>query len=235
MCSVLFAWQAFDEVPIVLAANRDERYDREAEGPRLLCADPLVLAPQDHDAGGTWLGVNEHGLVIAIANRPDGPEGERSRGLLVRDLLTSDTSDEARTYLAALLGDHTYAGFYLLIADPSEAFFVTWNGTLDGHELERGVHVLDNGGLDGHAERVRAVRDDMTVASDEAPEAWRDRAEAMLASHEPELCRHGDDHGTVSATTVTVATADEHELSMRHAPGPPCETAFEEVVPEGHI
>lgn len=229
VCSLLLAWQVIEGTPVAIAANRDEAYDRPARGPRLLCAEPKVIAPVDERAGGTWLGVNDRGLVVAIANRRDGPEGERSRGQLVRDVLTSDSADEGRAFLASVLGEHTYAGFHLLLVDPVDAFYVTWDGTLDGHELTAGVHVLDNAGFDEAAGIPRTVRGHLEVRPGESPETWLERAVDVLADHELGLCRHGDDFGTVSTSTVAVDTNGDHDVSFRYADGPPCETPFEDV------
>lgn len=226
---MLLAWGVIEGTPIALAANRDEAYDRPSRGPRLLCAEPKVIAPVDERAGGTWLGVNDRGLAVAIANRRDGPPGERSRGQLVRDVLTADTADEARTFLASVLGDHTYAGFHLLIVDPVDAFYVTWDGTLEGRELTEGVHVLDNNGLDEDAEIPRTVRGDLEVGPGESAETWLERAVDVLADHDLGLCRHGDEFGTVSTSTVAVGVNGEPNVSFRYADGPPCETAFEDV------
>lgn len=235
MCSLLFALNAIEDAPVLLAANRDEAYDREATGPRLLSADPRVLAPVDQRAGGTWLGVNEFGLVVAIANRDDGPEGERSRGQLVRDLLATDTADEARTYLASLLAEHTYAGFHLVIVDPREGFYVTWNGEVDGCELAVGIHVLDNTGLDEAADIPREVRADLEAGVGEAPDAWLDRAVGYLSNHTHGLCHHGDGYGTVSASTIAVRTDGDITIEMTHADGPPCESVFEPTSLDSHL
>lgn len=234
VCSLLLAWHAIPGAPLALAATRDEAYDRAATGPRLLCADPKVIAPVDDRAGGTWIGVNDNGLVVAIANRREGPTGERSRGLLVRDLLTADNADEARTFLAALLGEATYSGFHLLIVDPDDAFYVTWAGNLDGHELNPGVHLLDNDGLDEAADIPRTVRGDLEPNAGESGDGWLDRAAAYLADHEHDLCRHGDDFGTVSASQIAVGDAVDH-ITFRYADGPPCTAAFVDATPEGHI
>ena len=234
MCSLLLAWQAVDDAPIILAANRDESYDRPATGPRLLTADPRVLAPVDQTAGGTWVGVNEHGLVVAIANRDSNIDGERSRGQLVRDLLGTDTADEARTFLASLLGEHRYAGFHLLVVDPSDVFYVTWDGSVDGHELSTGVHVLDNQGLDEAADIPRTIRGDLEPGPGETADGWLERAIAQLRSHEHDICRHGDDFGTVSSTTIAIRTDNGPRIDIGHASGPPCEHPFKYTSLDSH-
>ena len=46
-------------------------------------SDPRILGGRDEKAGGTWLAVNEHGVVAGLTNRP-APDGadpaRRSRG-----------------------------------------------------------------------------------------------------------------------------------------------------------
>lgn len=235
VCSLLLAWQAIDGAPILLTANRDEAYARTATGPRLLSADPRVIAPVDGRAGGTWLGVNEHGLVVAIANRDDGPDGERSRGQLVRDLLATDTADEARTFLASLLAEHTYAGFHLLLVDPREAFYVTWDGALDGRALATGVHVLDNAGIDEAAGIPRTLRGALEPAAGEGADAWLARAVERLGDHDLGLCHHGDEYGTVSLSTVAVETDPATAIRFGHSAGPACEADVAVTSLDSHL
>ena len=60
----------------MVAANRDEHYDRPSAPPALLHADPAILAGRDLRAGGTWLGVTAHGLLAGILNRRWSPTGK---------------------------------------------------------------------------------------------------------------------------------------------------------------
>src|SRR3954447_20357315 len=89
MCLLALFYRAVGDAPVVVGANREEFYARGGLPPRLLGGRPAVLAGLDPAAGGTWLGVNEHGLLVALTNRPKSavPPRPRSRGLLVRDLL----------------------------------------------------------------------------------------------------------------------------------------------------
>ena len=78
-----------DDAPVVVAANRDERLDRPAYPPHLLNNSPRVIGPQDEKAGGTWIGYNEHRLLVGILNRWTDAElaGERSPSLRRRPTL----------------------------------------------------------------------------------------------------------------------------------------------------
>ena len=77
--------------PVILAANRDEREDRPWLPPARHWPDrPEVTAGMDELAGGSWLGLNDHGVVAGILNRVGtlGPQtGKRSRGELVLEAL----------------------------------------------------------------------------------------------------------------------------------------------------
>ena len=71
----------------VVAANRDESLGRPAAPPAEV--EPGIVAGRDLEAGGTWLGVNRHGLFVAVTNRgqPARTPESRSRGLLALEAL----------------------------------------------------------------------------------------------------------------------------------------------------
>ena len=98
MCTVVILRRPEHRWPILIAANRDEMLDRPWSPPARHWPDRAeVVAGRDELAGGTWLGVNDHGLVAAVMNRPGslGPaDDKRSRGELVLEAL--DHADAAR-------------------------------------------------------------------------------------------------------------------------------------------
>ncbi len=70
MCTVVLLSRPGAAWPLLLAANRDERLDRAWQPPaRHWPEQPDVLAGRDCSAGGTWLGINDRGLVAAVLNR----------------------------------------------------------------------------------------------------------------------------------------------------------------------
>ena len=89
MCLLALFYRVVEDAAVVVGANREELYRRGGEPPRLHDGPPRFVAGVDPVAGGTWLGVNEHGVLAAVTNRPKDrrPDRPRSRGLLVRDLL----------------------------------------------------------------------------------------------------------------------------------------------------
>ena len=87
MCVLTLLVGRFPEYPLIVAANRDESYARNAFPPREL--EPGIVGGQDGQSGGTWLGINKFGMFCAVTNRETPvttPEG-LSRGLLTLEAL----------------------------------------------------------------------------------------------------------------------------------------------------
>jgi hypothetical protein len=76
-----------------VVCNRDERRTRPPAGPPRIWSTEVSRAiyPQDPVSGGTWIGVNDGGLVVALLNRTTSPGAQRqaplSRGSIVPRLL----------------------------------------------------------------------------------------------------------------------------------------------------
>ena len=248
VCTLTLAWQAFADAPVVVAANRDEALDRPSEPPTRVDGSsntPGFLAPRDTEAGGTWVGVNDAGVFVGITNRWVEVEGggERSRGLLVRDALGERSAEAATRTVEDALREHRYEGFNLVLADATAAILVEWDGRSRVRNLSPGVHVVVNVGADGEffeparrpemgpqqADNASRVREALWPEPGERPEAWLDRAAAVLADHDYGVCVHDDDgrFGTRSSSLVTVY--DDGRVDYQFAPGPPCQTPYEAV------
>ena len=91
MCTLVILRRPEHAWPVVIGANRDEMIGRPAMPPGRHWPDRMeVVAGLDLHAGGSWLGVNDWGVVAAVLNRRGslGPEaGLRSRGELVLEAL----------------------------------------------------------------------------------------------------------------------------------------------------
>ena len=135
MCTVVILRRPGHPWPLILAANRDEMLDRPWLAPGRHWPDrPEVVAGKDETAGGSWLGLNDHGVVAGVLNRVDslGPApGMRSRGELVLEALDHADASTAANYLSRL--DPTaYRSFNLVIADNRDAFWLRNLGTEAG-------------------------------------------------------------------------------------------------------
>ena len=63
MCLLLFAFKAHPSYKLVLAANRDEYYDRPTSPAAYWEDAPDILSGRDLRAGGTWLGITRSGRI----------------------------------------------------------------------------------------------------------------------------------------------------------------------------
>jgi len=70
VCTVVLLRRPTHAWPLILGANRDEMADRAWLPPARHWPDRRrVVAGLDRLAGGTWLGVNEFGVVATVLNR----------------------------------------------------------------------------------------------------------------------------------------------------------------------
>jgi uncharacterized protein with NRDE domain len=71
MCLILFSLNAHPNFPFILAANRDEFYERPATTAHFWKDAPLLLAGRDEQGGGTWCGITRNGRFAALTNYRD--------------------------------------------------------------------------------------------------------------------------------------------------------------------
>ncbi|MFC7333875.1 NRDE family protein [Rhodocista pekingensis] len=141
MCSVVILRRPGHPWPVVLGANRDERLDRPWKPPARHWPDREdVVAGLDEAAGGSWMGLNDAGLVACILNREGTlgrEDGKRSRGELVLEALDHADADAAARALSHLdVG--AYRPFNLVLADNRDAFFLSHRGESHRGERPRG-------------------------------------------------------------------------------------------------
>jgi hypothetical protein len=131
MCTVVVLVRPGHAWPIMLVANRDESIDRAWDMPAAWWPEhPNVIAGRDRTAGGTWMGLNAHGMTAAVLNRPGslGPAaGKRSRGELPL-LALSETSARSAVEVITKLDSGLWRGFNLVIADREGATFIRGAG-----------------------------------------------------------------------------------------------------------
>jgi uncharacterized protein with NRDE domain len=153
MCLILFAWKTNQDTPLVVAANRDEWHRRPAAAATWWSSHPEILAGQDLEARGTWLGVTRAGKFAAITNfrepslkKSAAPVYVNSRGQLAVDYLIGQQSP--REYLDELAAHASdYNGFNLLLADQENMFcFSSVENKIE--KVEPGIHGLSNRALD---------------------------------------------------------------------------------------
>ena len=244
MCTILLAWRCHPDMPIILAANRDELIARASAPPGVLSTTPLVMGGRDLVAGGTWLGVTVGGTVCAVTNRhpvdgtPKAPDPtRRSRGEIPGALLTGVHAQDVPARLAVLgPGRYNPVNVVWVSADRALIAEVDDSGPVRVIDLQPGAHVLTTSDLDDSAiPKVAMLRAgmDSALAAGGAPGELLLRMRVLLASHSSPTgravdaaCIHGDVYGTVSASSVL---AGSRAVAYEHAPGRPCVTPFARV------
>ncbi|MGH7806199.1 MAG: NRDE family protein [Candidatus Binatia bacterium] len=240
MCTLAVYSRSFREYPLVIAANRDEFYDRESLEPALLPGELAVYCGRDGIHSGTWLGVNAAGVAAALLNRrtqnPPDPR-RRSRGLLCMEALAHRTAGSAAAALS-VMSTADYNPFNLLIADAEDVWIVSNpSSRLLRTRLQPGLHLLTNLDVDDpECPRIAASTQRFAaLVPAEAEEGGADeivaRLQSVLSSHDIALdprdavlgnglCVHLETFGTRSSTILLL---DRHgKWTYRHCSSAPC-------------
>ncbi|GAB5453159.1 MAG: NRDE family protein [Halioglobus sp.] len=150
MCLLILAHRCSEDYPLVVAANRDEFHARPTAASHFWPDYPHVLAGQDLELGGTWMGVTRGGRFAAVTNFRDPARtaaAPRSRGELPLGFLTGHATPEEYLSNVANAADE-YAGFNLLVGHGKELWYFD---NSDGHnpaQLAAGIYGLSNARLD---------------------------------------------------------------------------------------
>jgi hypothetical protein len=249
MCTVVILRRPGHDWPLILAANRDEMLSRPWLPPARHWPDRAdVVAGLDQLAGGTWMGMNESGVLACILNRHGtlGPAtGKRSRGELVLEALDHADAADAAEALAAV--DPTaYRPFNMVIADNRDAW---WIAAREGArvatkaEIGAGVSMLTAGDLNDMSERRIALfhpRFSTAPHPDPARGDWKFWSDLMSSKGQPDapydamnfLMDSG--FGTSSSSLVALPSPESlHEKNLKpiwlFAAGRPDSAAFRPV------
>lgn len=243
MCLILFAYQQNPSYPLIIAANRDEFFDRPTQSAHFWNDSPSVLAGRDLLGGGTWMGMTRCGRFAAVTNYREPrevPAQARSRGLLCSDYLQTDVGMDE--YLQSLADQRQlFAGYNLLIGDfsnPRSPRLGYFSNRLSGPPilLSPGVHGISNGLLNDHWPKVDTGKcalesqlsadtsalldillDSETAAPGELPDTGIEKLlEEQLSARFIKM----DNYGTRSSTILRIDRRGQTEwLEQTFAPG----------------
>lgn len=254
MCTIVLLRRPSHDWPLILGANRDEMTDRPWRAPGRHWPDrPEVVAGLDAVAGGTWLGVNNAGVVAMVLNRRGslGPcPGLRSRGELPLEALDHATARDAAAALADI-DPAAYRSFNLVVADHREAFWLCsrFGGPsrgrlppVEAHPLPSGLSMITASDRNDPASpRIRAFLPRFEAAAPPDPDrddwaAWADLLASRLHDVDagPEgamtiVTKRG--FGTVSSSLVAIGrpAGGKARIVWRFAAGRPGEVPFTPV------
>ncbi len=192
----------------VLAANRDEDYERATKPAHVWEDAPDVVGGRDALHGGSWLAVSRRGRFAAVTNLRGAVQRSRSRGLLVSAFVKSEESPETFAANVAREAEH-YAGFHLIVGEFGKSIvYVASDADEPPRALERGVYGFSNAPLGEHWPKVSIaiakLQEDPGVSEllrflNTPRNTGRVEEEVFIA---------GDRYGT-RASTVVIATMDQ--------------------------
>jgi len=248
MCTFLLLRRPGHAWPVLIGANRDEMIDRPWLPPARHWPDrPEVVAGLDQLAGGSWLGLNDHGLVAAVLNRRGtlGPAaGRRSRGELVLEAL--DHADAAAAAEAlSWLDVRAWRPFNLVLADNRDAFCLSHRGEgarVQLQPLPPGLTMVTAFDANDPADpRIRHFLPRFAAAALPEPEQGRwHEWQALLACREPESGAEASDamcfalpsgFGTRSGSLLALPSDQQraHKPQWLATAGTPDATSWQKV------
>ncbi len=249
MCTLVILRRPGHRWPLLIAANRDEMLDRPWRNPARHWPDRAgVVAGRDMLAGGSWLGLNDEGVVAGVLNRvgslgtaPD----KRSRGELVLEALDHADAAEAATALADLDG-RAYRPFNLIVADANEAFWLRHDGGRPVFmEIPEGLSMFTaHERNDAASPRIRTHLPAFEAAPPPEParglwQSWETllarKAEAGAESQAAMCVAPAGGFGTVNASLIALPRPGPSRTGpvWRFAAGPPDRNLFVPVDLEG--
>jgi uncharacterized protein with NRDE domain len=249
MCLLVVLSRVIPGAPLVVAANRDEWFERPALVMTSLSETPRIRGGRDERAGGTWLATSESGLVAGLTNVPmisPSTVPKRSRGELPLLLARIPGAHEAARALQSSIRSEEFNPCWMFCGDRDALLYLDLSaaGPPRVESLEPGIHILENRplGPSPKTDFVRALLGDPPFDV----EALNRRLESLLASHEippaartsrdarrletAAVCVHAGPYGTRSAQIVIVP--DRGAPRIRFTAGPSCTHPWQELPPE---
>jgi uncharacterized protein with NRDE domain len=173
VCLLFIAYKSHPRYPLIIAANRDEFYNRPSQAASFWEERPDVLAGRDLKGGGTWLGITRGGRIAAITNFRDLGAlkvNAPSRGLLVGDyLLGNDDPEEYLRDLKDRAG--AYSGFNIVVGQVDElCYFSNMDSTI--LKIPEGFHGMCNNFINTpwpKVERAKALLGSIISEHEELP------------------------------------------------------------------
>jgi uncharacterized protein with NRDE domain len=243
---------------LLVAANRDERLDRPAEPLTLLRSNgPRTAGGRDLMAGGTWLAVNDHGVVAGLTNKP-AEEGrdpsKRSRGEIPLALTAAVKATDSVASFQRSASPRDYNPCWALVGDRRSLHYVdvTQSDRVRSVDLSPGIHVLENKAMEEPSDKaahvlrllgdVRKLRVDQVQALlrrvmtdhqiNQAPADDSDRAQ--LASRASACCVHAEQYGTRSSMLIRLPASPSKPPEIWASDGAACTHPLLKAAPFDH-
>lgn len=227
MCTLVILRRPGHKWPLIIATNRDEMAGRPWRAPARHWPDrPEITAGIDEVGGGSWLGINDYGLVAGMLNRMGtlGPQDDkRTRGELVLEALDHAEATVAKDAMLEI-NPAAYRPFNMVIADAYHAFWLCLKDgakKVEASPIPTGVSMLSAFDLnDNKSPRIAHYLPLFKNAAEPDPGAaidgWDDWVKLMASNHSPsgepvdamfinEIPVNGGGFGTRSTSLVAIS------------------------------
>ena len=229
-------YQTVKDAPILIATNREESFSRTFQPPRIQSGRPRVVCGIDRKTGGTWAGINQHGMFVAVLNCPKRSASyePRSRGLLCKELLSCRTAEEAIERAVRELETGCYAGGHYICVDRASGGVVYGGNEIDVQFLKPGLHLLSASKMDDPEDsRQEFVRRLLTLHRLDSPVAFLAVASQTISRAPDPMGRRGviinePDYGTVCSMLVSLTERTQKSI-MQFANGAPNSKPYEDA------
>lgn len=223
MCILFVAVNQHKDYPLIIAANRDEFFNRETAQSCVWDGGQGIIAGKDLQAGGSWMGVNKHGYIASITNIRD-PQKINPKAITRGELVSHYLQKPVNNYHQTLTTNRdNYNGYNLLFGQwnklavynnhldqlqpLTEGYYGLSNASLNSPwpKINKGVGKLKEYCQDGHdinPDILFKLLLDKTLAADEdlpqtgIPIDWERRLSSIFIL--------GEEYGTRSSTVLKI-------------------------------
>jgi hypothetical protein len=238
MALIAVQYKLVPEAPVLVAANREERYSRPSLPPSIQSGKPRVLCGIDKEAGGTWLGVNQNGLFVGVSNRKKEMPTfiSRSRGQLCLDLLRAESARQALDICMDEVNTGKYQGANYIFADAESGWAVHAADDINAVPLREGLNLIADRDLnDEHDPRIEMASRLLTLQMLDSPVKFLAIASKVFARApsppgRPSIVVREQERGTVSSSLISLGTKPRDAI-YQYASGAPDRSKYEDFSP----
>ncbi|MBT2689109.1 NRDE family protein [Bacillus sp. ISL-47] len=186
MCLILFAYKVHPKYKLVVAANRDEFYERPTAPAHFWEDHPNILAGRDLKKMGTWMGVAKDGRFAALTNYRDPNEvtdGKRSRGELVAGFLKGNGKPEE--FMKKAAGNREQYPSYNLLAGNADELYYYSNVENKMEKLEPGIYGVSNHVLNTEWPKVKRGKEGLAERMETSDNSLTEELFTLLQHADP--------------------------------------------------
>jgi len=237
MCTLIILNNVIEGYPLVIASNRDERYDRKSKPPEVVEHNgKRFIRPWDDKKDGTWLGISESGWFVGLTNQDDAQHhnDKLSRGKVVVNCLHAGTHNAVARILSNVDPEY-YNPFNLVFGRPGSMFLarIMQGKPVEMEEIPEGISVISNDcwGDKYDAKLLRAgalsavyLSESQTIDNlvDGLHEVLSDHSTVQKDDPFQALCVHALEHHFGTRSTSIIAVSNSSEVEYWYSEGPAC-------------